>query len=255
MKTVLITGCSSGFGRDAARTFLDRGYRVVATMRTPHASGLPESEHLRVLPLDVTDASSIERLVAEAGPIDALVNNAGVGLLGAHEGTPMAAVRAIFETNTFGPIALSQAFLPGFRARGGGVIVNVTSSVTLKPLPLLATYTASKAALNAFTESVALELAPFGVRARLVLPGQAPETPFGPNARAFMESFGVSTPSAYADFTATVVANVSRTDGGTPRAFTRSSDVSEAIWRAVTDPACPIFQPAGADATELAPAR
>jgi NAD(P)-dependent dehydrogenase (short-subunit alcohol dehydrogenase family) len=255
MKTVLVTGCSSGFGLDAARTFAARDFRVIATMRNPRADLLPAAQHVRVLPLDVTDAGSIARLVEAAGPIDALVNNAGVGLASVLEGTPMSAVRGIFETNTFGPIALTQAFLPSFRERRGGVIVNVTSSVTLRPLPMLATYTASKAALNAFTESLALELAPFGVRACLVVPGQAPETSFGQNARARIQADGVQVPSAYAEFASQVFSRMMRADGGPARPFTRSSEVTDAIWRAVTDPTCPIFQPAGADAVALAPPR
>lgn len=255
MKTVLITGCSSGFGLDAARTFLARGVRVIATMRTPQHDLLPASEHLRVLPLDVRDAGSIARLVEEAGPIDALVNNAGVGLASVLEGTPIDTVRSLFETNTFGPIALTQAFLPSFRARRAGVVVNVTSSVTLKSLPMLASYTASKAALNAFTECLALELAPLGIRACLVLPGQAPETAFGQNARAQMTASGVTIPSDYAAFAEGVFARMLRQDGGPPRALTRASDVTEAIWRAITDPSCPAFQPAGADALELASPR
>jgi NAD(P)-dependent dehydrogenase (short-subunit alcohol dehydrogenase family) len=176
MRTVLITGCSSGFGLQTARHFLDRGWNVVATMRTPRAVDLPASDRLRVLALDVTDAASIRQAVEAAGPIDVLVNNAGIGWLNALEGTPMDTVREIFETNTFGTMAVTQAVLPQFRARRSGIVVNVTSSVTLKPLHLLSVYTASKAAVNAFTESLALELEPFGVRARLVIPGRAPET-------------------------------------------------------------------------------
>ncbi len=172
--TVLVTGCSSGFGLDIARHFLAQGWRVVATMRTPREDLLPASERLRVLPLDITDADSIARCLAAAGPIDALVNNAGVGLLAPLEGTNPASVREVFETNVLGTIAMTQAVLPQFRERRAGVIVNVTSTVTLRPLPLLAVYTGSKAAINAFTESLALELAPFEVRVRLVLPGRAP---------------------------------------------------------------------------------
>ena len=100
MKTVLITGCSSGFGLETARYFLDRDWKVIATMRTPREDVLPRSERLRVLALDVTDADSIRRAVEAAGPIDVLVNNAGIGVLGALEGTPMATAREVFETNT-----------------------------------------------------------------------------------------------------------------------------------------------------------
>jgi NAD(P)-dependent dehydrogenase (short-subunit alcohol dehydrogenase family) len=137
MKTVLITGCSSGFGLEIAKYFLDRNWNVVATMRTPNEGILPKSEHLRILKLDVTDAESIPHAVEEAGSVDVLVNNAGVGMLGPFESTSMDAVREVFETNTFGTMAITQAFLPQFRARKAGVVVNIASSVTLKALPLL----------------------------------------------------------------------------------------------------------------------
>lgn len=243
--TVLVTGCSSGFGLDIARHFLAQGWRVVATMRTPREDLLPASEHLRVLPLDITDADSIARCLAAAGPIDALVNNAGVGLLAPLEGTNPASVREVFETNVLGTIAMTQAVLPQFRERRAGVIVNVTSTVTLRPLPLLAVYTGSKAAINAFTESLALELAPFEVRVRLVLPGRAPTTRFGDNARRLM---GDDVPAPYAAFRDRVFASVR--DTSTPT--TQASDVAEAVWRAVTDPAAPMRIPAGADAVAAA---
>src|ERR1700761_6737486 len=115
MKTVLITGCSSGFGLEIARYFLDCDWRVIATMRTPRADLLPASHRLRVLALAVTDADRIRRLVAEAGPGDVLVNNAGIGMLAALEGTTMATAREIFETNTLGTMAMVQAVLPQFR--------------------------------------------------------------------------------------------------------------------------------------------
>ncbi|WP_354678672.1 SDR family NAD(P)-dependent oxidoreductase, partial [Cupriavidus plantarum] len=142
-QTVLITGCSSGFGLETAQYFLNQGWHVIATMRTPRPDLLPRSERLRVLPLDVTDPASIQRCLDEAGPIDALVNNAGVGLLAPVEGIAPDNLRTLFDTNTLGTIAMTQAFLPQFRERRAGVIVNVTSSVTLRPLPLLAVYTAS----------------------------------------------------------------------------------------------------------------
>ena len=98
----------------------------------------------------------------------------------------METAREIFETNVLGTMAMTQAVLPQFRRRRAGVVVNVTSSVTMKPLHLLSVYTASKAAVNAFTESLALELESFDVRVRLVLPGRSPETKFGDNARSRM---------------------------------------------------------------------
>jgi NAD(P)-dependent dehydrogenase (short-subunit alcohol dehydrogenase family) len=244
MKTVLITGCSSGFGLETARYFLDREWAVVATMRQPRADILPPSEHLRVLALDVTDAASIRQAVEAAGPIDVLVNNAGIGWLNALEGTPIEAARELFETNTLGTMAMTQAVLPHFRHRKAGVVVNVTSSVTLRSLPLLSVYTASKAAVNAFTESLALELRQFGVRVNLVLPGRAPETRFGENARARMQG---GFPEAYDALAQSVFAQ-----WGQSTAVTQSLDVAEAVWRAATDPAAPIRIIAGADALALA---
>jgi NAD(P)-dependent dehydrogenase (short-subunit alcohol dehydrogenase family) len=242
--TVLITGCSSGFGLDTARFFLDQGWQVIATMRRPREDLLPRSERLRVLPLDVTDAASIRLCIEAAGPIDALVNNAGLGLLAPLESVTVDQARAIFETNTLGTIAMTQAVLPQFRQRKAGVIVNVTSSVTLKPLPLLSVYTGSKAAVNAFTESLALELAPFGIRVQLVLPGRAPGTRFSDNARQHMA--GEQHP-AYVDFQA----NLLEAMRSNPAPITQAQEVTAAVWRAVTDPATPMRLPAGADAVVL----
>lgn len=148
MPTILITGCSSGFGLETARHFLAEGWNVIATMRNPKADLLPASDRLAILPLDVTDPQSIAAAVAAAGEIDVLVNNAGIGWLNAVEGTPMRVVRDVFETNTFGTIAMIQAVVPQFRARRAGVIINVTSSVTLKNYDLLSVYSASKAAVK-----------------------------------------------------------------------------------------------------------
>ena len=244
MKTVLITGCSSGFGAEIARYFLDRDWRVIATMRTPRPDVLPASDRLRVLALDVTDADRIREAVAAAGPIDALVNNAGIGMLSILEDTPMANVRRIFETNTFGTMAMTQAVLPQFRGRKAGTVVNVTSSVTLRSLPMLSVYTASKAAVNAFTESLALELQPFNVQVKLVLPGRATTTAFGQNARTHMPDI----PLAYDDFAKGVFERMGQAGG----LETHALDVADAVWRAVTDPSCPMRLPAGADAVAWA---
>ena len=246
MKTVLITGCSSGFGLDNARYFLDRDWTVIATMRDPKSDLLPPSDRLRILPLDVTDADSIARIVKAAGPIDVLVNNAGVGQVSPLEGVSMAKIRELFETNTLGTIAMTQAVLPQMREQCSGVIVNVTSGVTFQPLPLMSIYTASKAAVNAFSESVALELAAFGVRVRIVIPGRSPETAFSENVR---DRMGITVPEPYMDMATQVFGRFQESGGP----VTYSRDVSEAVWRAATDPACPIRLPAGADAVARAP--
>lgn len=184
METILITGCSSGFGLEIARAFLDRpDWIVVATMRTLHEGVLPASDRLRVLPLDVTDPKSIRHAVEAAGPIDVLVNNAGIGYMNALEGTSPDTVRDVSETNVFGTMAMTHAVLPQFRARRSGVIINVSSSVTLLPLPLLSVYTASKAAVNAFSEVLARELEQFDIRVRVVLQA-GPRRPSSATMRA-----------------------------------------------------------------------
>ncbi|MGH8234654.1 MAG: SDR family oxidoreductase [Rhodanobacteraceae bacterium] len=249
MKTILITGCSSGFGREIARYFLDRDWQVIATMRTPRADVLPSSERLRIVPLDVTDPDSIRRAVKAAGPIDVLVNNAGIGAAAPFELTSAPLARELFETNTLGTMAVTQAVLPQFRQRREGVIVNITSSATLKALPLISLYTASKAAVNAFTESMALELAPFNIRVHLVVPGRSPETRFGDNARDGARAAGLDH-EAYAELGQRFMTQLADASG--PVTYAR--DVAEATWRAVKDAAAPMRIAAGEDAVALADA-
>lgn len=244
MKTVLITGCSSGYGLETARHFLAQGWHVVATMRTPRWDLLPASARLAVLPLDVTDPASIASALQAAGPIDVLVNNAGLGLFGAFEATPLATVREIFEANTFGTMAMTQAVLPQFRERRAGRVVNVTSSATLAPMPLVAAYTASKTAIEGFTASLAHELQAFNVRVKLVEPGYAPTTRFTENGAQRMQGL---IPEAYAPYAQAVFATL-----GSASAFTVESDVAEAVWLAANDASPRLHYPAGADAVALA---
>ena len=244
MKTALITGCSSGYGLETARHFHSQGWNVIATMRTPRADVLPRSERIQVLPLDVTRPESIAAAIESSGPIDVLVNNAGIGLFGAFEVTPMSTTREVFETNTFGVMAMTQAVLPSFRARRSGVIVNVTSSVTLAPMPMVAVYTASKVAIEGFTASLAHELEMFDIRVKLVEPGYGPTTRFTQNGGARMEKL---IPEAYAPFAQRVFAAVTQMS-----AVTTESDVAEAVWLAANDSSSRLRYPAGADAVALA---
>jgi NAD(P)-dependent dehydrogenase (short-subunit alcohol dehydrogenase family) len=247
MKTVLITGCSSGYGLETASFFLDRGWQVIATMRTPREDVLPRRERLRVLALDVTKPESIAAAVAEAGPIDVLVNNAGIGLLGAFEATPMETVRELFETNTFGAMAMTQSVLPQFRQRKGGVIVNVTSSATLAPFPLVAAYTASKTAVEGFTASLANELQQFNVRVKLVEPGYCPDTRFAENGGPRMQGLITEPYAAYVQGVFAEFAKVSVT--------TDPLDVAKAVWDAANDTSDRLHFAAGADAVALANAK
>lgn len=243
MQTILITGASSGFGLETARYFLARGWNVIATMRNPDAASLPRAAGLRVLPLDVTDGASVAACIDAAGPIDVLVNNAGIGLVGAFEATPLDHIRRVFDTNTFGTMAMCQAVIGQMRTRGSGTIINVTSSVTLAAFPFAAAYTASKQAIEGFTEALAGELADFGITARLVEPGYAPTTRFSANA-----SFNPMDliPEAYMGLAGPIFAAFAK-----PQMTTQEADVAHAVWAAVNEPAGRLRFPAGADAVDL----
>ncbi|MFE7854240.1 SDR family NAD(P)-dependent oxidoreductase [Streptomyces sp. NPDC057403] len=249
MNTVLITGTSSGYGQQTARHFHAQGWNVVATMRTPRPGLLPESDRFRVVALDVTDPESVAAAVEAAGPVDVLVNNAGVPSIGVFEGTPMARVREVFETNTFGVMAMTQAVLPRFRERGSGVVVNVTSSVVLGHMPLSAVYKASKMAVEGFTASLALELEPFGVRARTVEPGACLTTNFAARATNGIAPEEL-VPEPYMAFARKAMAEFTGQE-----LFTRESDVAETVWRAVHDTTGQLRFPAGPDAVRLAQAK
>lgn len=247
MKTILITGCSSGYGLETARLFHAKGWNVIATMRTPKPEILAPADRMRVLPLDVTRTASIRQALALAGPIDVLVNNAGIGLFGAFEATPMDTVREVFETNTFGTMAMTQAVLPQFRTRRSGLVINLTSTATMAPFPLVAAYTASKTAIEGFTESLALELAQFNVRVKLIEPGYGPSTRFAANGGARMEGL---IPEPYMAYAQSVFAAF-----GAMAAVTTETAVAEAVWHAANDTAATLRYPAGDDAIALAAAR
>jgi NAD(P)-dependent dehydrogenase (short-subunit alcohol dehydrogenase family) len=247
MKTVLITGCSSGYGLETARHFHAQGWNVIASMRAPREDVLPQSDRLRVLQLDVTRPDSIAAAIAACGPIDVLVNNAGIGLFGAFEATPMTTVREVFETNVFGVMAMTQAVLPQMRERRSGAVVNVTSSATLAPMPLVAAYTASKTAIEGFTGSLALELAEFNVRAKLVEPGYGPGTQFSANSGSRMDGL---IPETYAAFAQRTLASFMQ-----PSEVTVPTDVAEVVWRAANDGSRSLHFAAGADALALAGSR
>lgn len=252
-KTVLITGTSSGYGKAIAEMFLDRGWNVVATMRRPDASVFKRaSDRLKVLPLDVTDAGSIDRAIADGvaafGAIDVLVNNAGIGMGSIVEATPDATVREIFETNTFGVFATCRAIIPQMRRQGRGVIINVTSSAAIAPMPLVAIYTASKSAVEGFTESLSYELAGFGIQARLVEPGYAPTTNFTANGGARMQGL---IPADYAAFAQGYFAKMANY----PTAYCTESEVAEAAFAAATEDGQRVRYPAGSDTKLVAQLR
>jgi NAD(P)-dependent dehydrogenase (short-subunit alcohol dehydrogenase family) len=178
-QTIVVTGASSGFGRDIAERFAGAGWRVFATVRDPrgrHAqtAGELEARGIHVVDLEVTDQASVDRAAAEilaAGPVDVLVNNAGSVFFGVLEAFTAETVRKQFEVNVFGPLRVNRAFLPAMRECRGGLVVFVSSVVGRLVVPFNGVYTASKWALEALAETASYELAPFGIDVAIVQPG------------------------------------------------------------------------------------
>ena len=202
-QVILITGSSSGIGRATAIEAAARGHRVFASARRPEdVADLARPGSIEPLPLDVTDAVSVERAVAEvlrrAGRLDALVNNAGYGQYGAAEDVPLADWRRQYEVNVFGAVAMVQAALPAMRKAGRGTIVNVSSVAGKIAIPFAAPYCSSKHALEAISDSLRVEVAPFGVRVVLVEPGPI-ATKFGDRARSEVKPL-MAKPGPYGDF-------------------------------------------------------
>lgn len=178
MKTWLITGVSSGFGRALALAVLARGDRVAGTVRNIDA--LERFEALSPglangFLMDVVDPAAVKSTVSAVseahGPIAVLVNNAGYGLVSGVEEVSLAEMRAQFEVNVFGAVTVMQAVLPGMRARRSGTIVNISSVSGLVGWPSLGVYSGSKFAVEGLTETLAQEVAPFGIRVMMVEPG------------------------------------------------------------------------------------
>jgi len=178
MPTWLITGCSTGLGRDLAAAVLDRGWNAVVTARDPAkiqslVAGYPDTA--LALALDVTDraqiAETVRRAEAKFGAVDVLVNNAGHGYRSAVEEAEEAAVDELFATNFFGPVALIKAVLPGMRARRRGTIVNISSIGARRTAPGSGYYAATKCALEGLSAGLRLEVEPLGIKVIVVEPG------------------------------------------------------------------------------------
>ena len=251
MGCVVITGCSSGIGLEAAAAFGQRGDTVVAGVRRSSSLAVvaERCDGLAVTPtlLDVTDPSSIERIVATAidahGGIDVLVNNAGIGAIGSFEETDEQVYRQVFETNVFGLIAMTRAVLPSMRAARGGTIVNVGSIVGRVAVPFQPYYSATKHAVEALTDSIHLETSRFGIRTCVVEPGRIP-TDFASNLVSERAPDG----SPYRPLAREWEAGWSTMPGRDRLAS--AAEVAEMIVTA-TDPAAPRHLPAGDDSRLL----
>ena len=231
---VLITGAARGIGMATAQVLANRGHSVVATdVSAP--SGL---EGIQAHVLDVTSDESVAQCLKEVGPLDAIVNNAGIFGGGPVEGYPLDRFRQMFETNTLGALRVIQAVLPAWRKRGSGVIVNVSSVSGRLSAPLEAAYSASKFALEALTESLHIEVRHFGIRSVLIEPGTI--------ATGIKASQLHQGPAEYAGLWEQWAGANTRMTG--PSGGTGPEVVALAIASAIEDPATPLRVPVGQDA-------
>lgn len=183
MSSVLITGASKGIGRAVALTLAERGHRVIATARRPETlADLPVDQRLR---LDVTDQESVDQAVRDAGHIDVLISNAGDTVRAPLESVPLAEVDRLFQLNTLGALRVAQAALPAMRERGAGRLLFVSSIQGRLVLPMIGPYAASKWALEALAETLAIEAGHFGVKVSIVQPG-AVSSGGGERAKVFL---------------------------------------------------------------------
>ena len=244
MTRALITGCSSGFGRATAVELKKRGFEVVATARRPETlDGLDVDERLA---LDVTNDASVADAVRAAGVIDVLVNNAGIGVDGPVELTPLPEIRRMFETNFFGAVRMIQAVLPQMRARNSGTIVNVSSVSGKVAAPLGGFYAASKFALEAISEALHYEAGHFGIRAVVIEPGF-----FRTNIFDSAVNYGIDGPpyDELQELTDRMAVQLGRDAAPGPEV------VAGAIADAIESPSTALRVPVGADAEMVLQAR
>lgn len=251
-RTIFITGASSGIGRATAHHFHERGWNVVATMRSPEgAAELAAMDRLLVARLDVLDRDSIatarDAALERFGRVDVLLNNAGYGAYGPLEAFPMERIERQFDTNVIGLLAVTKAFLPQFRTNREGVIINISSIGGQMTFPLGTLYHGTKFAVEGLSESLHYELEPFGVRVKIVEPGMT-KTEFGGR------SFDFCNDESLAEYQDTV----QRLFAYWGKIASSPSDpavVAEVIWAAAQDEGATLRFRAGADAEAFLTAR
>jgi NAD(P)-dependent dehydrogenase (short-subunit alcohol dehydrogenase family) len=246
--TILITGASSGIGRATARLFQVKGWNVIATMRDPDKeTELTALERTLVTRLDVQEIDSISLAVdagiSRFGRIDALLNNAGYGAYGPLEATPLEKIRRQFDTNVIGLMATTQAVLPYFRKQGAGVILNVSSIGGRMTFPLGTLYHGSKFAVEGISEALHYELAPLGVRVKIIEPGRV-KTDFGGR------SFDFSNDASLTEYQPLVQA-LARALGPGSGEGSSPEPVAEVVFTAATDGADQLRYEATPDAVQL----
>jgi NAD(P)-dependent dehydrogenase (short-subunit alcohol dehydrogenase family) len=244
MKTIFITGASAGLGKATAKLFQSKGWKVIATMRSPEKeTELNQLDNVTLLPLDVTNIEQINATVKKAlnlGPIDAVFNNAGYGLIGPLESYSEEQVRSQFETNFFGAIWVTQAFIPYFKERRSGLFINTTSLCGLVSYPLSSIYNASKWALEGWSESMSYDLTRFNIGIKNVAPGGIKSN--------YMNVMKVVEDEAYA---AVMQRMMEGFTDGTLMEFTEPELIAAVVYRAATDEKDQLTYPAGNDAVRI----
>ncbi|AJS60568.1 SDR family oxidoreductase [Paenibacillus sp. IHBB 10380] len=251
MKTIFITGASSGIGRATVKYFAERGWNVVATMRTPEKeTEFIKVDNIVVLRLDVEKQDTIQSAVAEAiqrfGTIDVLLNNAGYGTMGLLEVATEEQIRRQFEVNVFGMINMTKALLPHFRSIQEGMLINISSMGGKVTFPTMSLYHSTKFAVEGFSESVSYELASQNIKVKLIEPG-AIHTDFGGRS---MEFFFNDSLTDYTEFTSAFLGKLGKMEKDP--AYASSPDlVAETIYQAATDGTSQLRYVVGEDAKML----
>jgi NAD(P)-dependent dehydrogenase (short-subunit alcohol dehydrogenase family) len=245
-QTIFITGASTGLGRATAELFAGKGWKVFATMRNPDGAGdFAKVAGVTLLKLDVTKPDEIAgaaKTALAAGPVDVLFNNAGYGLAGPFEGASDAQLVDEIHTNLLGVMRVTQAFIPAMRERGSGQIVTTTSIGGLVTFPFNSVYHATKWGLEGWSESLAYELAPFGIQVKTVAPGGI-ATDFAGRSLVLTQhaAYGEAMGKVFAAFT-----NPERRAGGSS-----AEQIAQEVWDAVHDTSGRVIHVAGADAKAL----
>lgn len=238
-RATLVTGCSSGIGRAIAIRLAAADWPVYATARQVSAIEDLAEHGCRLLALDVTDAgarlAAIDEIESEYGSLGALVNNAGFGQQGPLEETPLDAIRAQFETNVFGAIALCQLALPGMRSKGSGRIINISSMGGRLSFPGGAAYHGSKYALEAMSDVLRFEVEGFGIDVVVIEPGPT-TSDFGRASIASLDALADTADSAYAPFRVGIRSALESTFATPPPGAASPEDVAEAVWAGLVDP-------------------
>ncbi|MRG46890.1 SDR family NAD(P)-dependent oxidoreductase [Chitinophaga sp. SYP-B3965] len=245
MKTIFITGASSGLGKTTAKLFVSKGWHVIATMRNPEKeTELNKLENITLLKLDVTDPAQIEHAVREAitlRPVDVVLNNAGYGLLGPLEALSDEQITRQIDTNLLGVIRVMKAFTPYFRERKAGSFITITSMFGLIGYPTCSLYSATKWALEGFCESMAYDLAAFDIQVKTIAPGGI-QTDFA--GRSMDGAFH----AAYQELVNKVSEGYSEEKQSL---FSTPESIADVIYAAVTDGKDQLRYLAGPDAVSL----